>query len=81
MQKFLTWKNISITHIMLTSHQYAWACAVCGTATEESKKAFIISTAALSVVPLLMIGGVIYYLYWANRRKIQPDSTASQIQD
>lgn len=46
-----------------------FACAVCGTAIEASRKAFIYSTALLSLVPLAMIGGLIYYLYRASHRK------------
>jgi len=62
-------------------NENACACAVCGTATEESKRAFIISTAILSIIPLLMIGGVLYYLYWANHRKTQPTPLPPHIQD
>lgn len=51
----------------------AWACVVCGTATEASQQAFIISTATLSIVPLLTIGGVAYYLYWVNQRNQPKD--------
>jgi hypothetical protein len=47
----------------------ASACAVCGIATEASRKSFIYSTALLSLAPLAMIGALIYYLYRANQRK------------
>jgi uncharacterized membrane protein YecN with MAPEG domain len=55
--------------LMLMVQGDAWACAVCGTALESSRKAFIYSTALLSIVPLAAIGGVVFYLYWANHRK------------
>jgi hypothetical protein len=44
-----------------------WGCAVCGVATEASRQAFMYSTAFLSLIPLLMIGGIAYYLFWLNR--------------
>lgn len=47
----------------LGSGSAAHACPVCGTALEASKRAFIFSTAFLSLVPLLMIGGLILFLY------------------
>lgn len=81
MRNITTVINLLLMQAMLMLNQQAWACAVCGTATEESKKAFIISTAALSIVPLLMIGGVIYYLHWANHRKHQPTSTTPPLQE
>jgi len=46
-----------------------FACAVCGVATEASRKAFIYSTALLSVVPLAAIGGFVYYLFRVSHRK------------
>jgi hypothetical protein len=46
-----------------------FACAVCGIATEASRKAFIYSTALLSLAPLAMIGGLVYYLFRASHRK------------
>ncbi len=44
------------------------ACPVCGTATEASKDAFVLSTAILSFVPLFLIGGVVLLLYSRARR-------------
>ena len=43
----------------------AEACAVCGTTPERSKTAFIITTALLSALPLLMLGGL---AYWIRKR-------------
>ena len=38
------------------------ACAVCFTATEENRIAFIATTVFLTFLPLLIIGGVIWWL-------------------
>jgi quinol-cytochrome oxidoreductase complex cytochrome b subunit len=40
----------------------AQACAVCGPGTEESRVAFIVTTGLLTALPLLTIGGVIWWL-------------------
>ena len=42
----------------------ALACAVCGGGgREESKLAFVLTTALLSAVPLASIAGLVYFLY------------------
>lgn len=38
------------------------ACSVCGYASEESRTAFILTTALLSFAPLTFIGAVAWYL-------------------
>lgn len=40
----------------------AQACAVCGPGTEESRVAFIVTTGLLTALPLLSIGGVLWWL-------------------
>jgi hypothetical protein len=55
--------------VFLVSGGDAFACAVCGTAIESSRKAFIYSTALLSIVPLAMIGGLVFYLFRVSRRE------------
>lgn len=40
----------------------AQACAVCGPGTEESRVAFIVTTGILTALPLVMIGGVFWWL-------------------
>ena len=44
------------------------ACSVCGYTEEDSQVAFIVTTALLTFVPLLFIGGVVYYLRKVSRR-------------
>ncbi|KOR32506.1 hypothetical protein TI05_06855 [Achromatium sp. WMS3] len=70
-------KNISIIWglLALIIANDAWSCAVCGVALEASRLAFIYSTAILSLIPLAMIGGLIYYLYYLdklNQKKSEP---------
>ena len=44
----------------------SWACAVCTSGTEDSNRlAFILTTALLSFLPLLMVGGIVW---WLRRR-------------
>lgn len=38
------------------------ACSVCGYASEESRTAFILTTALLSFAPLTFIGAIAWYL-------------------
>ncbi len=45
----------------------AIACAVCGVGLEESRLAFILTTAFLTFLPLMMIGGTIW---WLRRRAL-----------
>lgn len=54
--------------------QAALACTVCGVGKEESRVAFILTTGILTVIPLAMIGFIIYYIYRqvkARERAIQ----------
>lgn len=47
---------------LLLSPQWAEACAVCFSAKEGTRTAFLVTTVALSLLPLAGIGGVIYWL-------------------
>jgi hypothetical protein len=58
----------------------AEACAVCGPGTEESRVAFIITTAFMTALPLALIGGVVYWLRGRlaeMERRIQADREAA----
>jgi hypothetical protein len=50
------------------------ACAVCGPGTEESRVAFIITTAFMTALPLALIGGAVYAL----RRRLAEMERRSQ---
>ncbi len=53
---FLIWMASSSTSLL--------ACAVCGTGeTDPTRDAYTGSTALLSFIPLMAIGGVIYTIY------------------
>lgn len=56
-----------------------WACAVCGTAIEASRKAFIYSTALLSLAPLIMMGFLFFYFFrkYRNQEETQSEHNAS----
>ncbi|MDQ8185355.1 hypothetical protein [Pelagicoccus sp. SDUM812002] len=43
------------------------ACSVCAVGKEEARAAYYATTAILSFLPLIMIGGVVYYLFKRNR--------------
>ena len=48
---------------LFSGSQSALACSVCGFGKEGARSAFLFTTALLSVVPLLFIGGLCYYLF------------------
>ena len=49
--------------IVLGFPRIGWACAVCSAGREdESRLAFLLSTVFLTTLPLLIIGGVIWWL-------------------
>ncbi len=43
------------------------ACSVCVVGKDEARAAYYATTAILSFLPLVMIGGVIYYIFKRNR--------------
>ena len=48
--------------MLLAALAQAEACPVCFSANEETRVAFYLSTAALSLLPLSMVGGVIFWI-------------------
>ena len=54
---------------------FAYACSVCGSPLEENRQAFIDTTVFLTVVPLMMMGGFIWWL----RRRIRALEDAPEI--
>ncbi len=40
----------------------AKACSVCAVATEEARYAYYFTTGLLTLMPLFMIGGIVYYI-------------------
>ena len=61
-----------IAVLVVWSPQAALACAVCSSGKEEANRvAFSVTTAVLSVLPLLMVGGLVW---WLRRRARDLDS-------
>ncbi|MBT3480837.1 MAG: hypothetical protein HN457_05330 [Opitutales bacterium] len=47
--------------------QASHACSVCAVANEEARYAYYATTALLTFLPLLMIGGVVFYIAKKSR--------------
>lgn len=47
------------------------ACAVCGFGREENRMAFLLTTVVLSVLPLMSIGGVVFWIWRQARLQAQ----------
>ena len=62
--------------LVLLAPKLAAACAVCSTGrTDETRQAFIGTTVLLTFLPLLMIGGVVW---WVRRRYLQQQARAGR---
>ena len=53
----------------------AYACPSCASPLEENRQAFVDTTIFLTVVPLMMIGGLIWWI----RRKVRERDAALEI--
>lgn len=47
---------------MFVAAEPARGCAVCGFGPDATSNTYLLSTALLSLIPLIAIGGVIYYV-------------------
>jgi hypothetical protein len=56
-------KRFLILILLLLNQTPALACAVCGVGKEESRWAYIGTTALLTVVPLTFLIGGAFYIY------------------
>ncbi len=56
------WSAWVIVTLMVWPHT-AWACAVCFDARAENRWAFIGTTALLTLLPLICVGGGAFWLY------------------
>jgi hypothetical protein len=62
-----------VTRLALASlllPQSAWACSVCYSANESNRLAFIDTTVFLSLFPLAMVGGIVWWIW----RQVQAHS-------
>ncbi len=48
---------------LLLVSSFSYGCSVCGFSKEESRKAFLFTTALLTFLPLSIIGGAGYYVF------------------
>jgi hypothetical protein len=61
---------------LLAAPSVAQACAVCFDPLEANRNAFIIATAFMTFFPLMLIGGVLYYLRrrWLAMEAASPEA-------
>ena len=55
--------------VILGTPLIAFACPGCIAANEESRNAFLFTTALLTFVPLIAIAGTVRWLQWRNERR------------
>ena len=63
--------GLVVLFALLALAEPAFACAVCFDANEETRTAFIATTIVLSLLPLGLMGG---FIYWLWRRAQAADS-------
>lgn len=65
-----------VAALIVASPRFAQACAVCMSGREDDVQfAFIASTAMMSVLPLLVIGGAVW---WLRRRLREMEETVQR---
>jgi hypothetical protein len=62
-------RTIPIALAAALSPAVASACSVCSAGGEESRTAFIVATAGMSVLPLAMIGGLVWWIWRRARQR------------
>jgi hypothetical protein len=62
----------TLAFAIVTSPRLAEACSVCVDPEAENRTAFIITTVLLSVLPLLLVGGMVAWL-WRRAAQLQAD--------
>jgi protein-S-isoprenylcysteine O-methyltransferase Ste14 len=65
------WPGAVLALLVVFSPQISQACAVCFSARDENRAAFLTTTILLTLSPLLMIGGVIWWLRRCAQRSHQ----------
>ncbi len=71
------WPGLSVVFALtlLSLPQLAAACAVCGFGREENRVAFLVTTVFLSLVPVLSIGAVVFWIW--RQARAHSDSVSS----
>ncbi|MCG8591045.1 MAG: hypothetical protein MJE66_17270 [Proteobacteria bacterium] len=63
-----------VTAAVLLSPRVVLACSVCSAGREdESAAAFIWMTVFLSVLPLAIVGGAVFWLWRHSKRRAEPE--------
>jgi cbb3-type cytochrome oxidase subunit 3 len=75
------WLAATLALAALWSPRIVWACSVCSAGRDEANRvAFIATTAFLTFLPLLMIGGVVWWLFRRARRHADGADSVVQAQ-
>lgn len=64
-------RSFSLVAVFVLFPDLAHACAVCGFGADESRAAYIGTTVLLSVLPLSVIGGIVFYV-WRHHERTAP---------
>lgn len=60
-------RSLVLATLFLVLADFASACSVCAVGKEEARGAYYFTTALMSLLPLGMIGGVVYYVAKKSR--------------
>lgn len=63
----------TLVMLILLAPAAALACPVCGTGPERSREAYVSMTMVLSLLPLAMVGGLIFVFVRRARQKATPE--------
>ena len=72
---FCLLKTLCFFVLTSLSLQKLYACAACGFGPDETRWAFIATTAILTFVPLVLIAGAVWFL----RRKIDKNTSSQNL--
>lgn len=71
---------VAIVAAMLASPS-ALACAVCGTGKQPNDWAFGLTTALLSFLPLMIFGGIVFFIVRAHRKARREEAASISTPD
>jgi hypothetical protein len=65
------WRSALVLLVLVAVPEWAAACAVCGAGVDDdqSRIAYLITTALLSMLPLALFGGILLWLRRQHRRQ------------
>jgi hypothetical protein len=61
----LRWRILPLWFLLMAPHipSQAYACPVCGVGRDGTTSAYLMTAALMSIVPLVMAGAIVYYLF------------------